>query len=972
MTEISKLAGKSASNTSILRDISQSNMNSDEILDQCADIQSTSKIDILGESASSVSTPKQLLGANSRKHNPRMKDESSSNPTSPEESVNISTTSASTSPTSNPISPPSTHSLPRNIVTDDFDEDYDAVFTPTSSSQQVYSPMLSTDVSDVRPSPLDDGRSLSSTSSSSSAPDAFELSDDYDDNYENSEVEVQAGTLNLIKPTTHERLNHHESATHSSNESSPQLSEEYRIFVKAVLQLLDERDINNIEGSVIPAEILGSTGSSDAPIIKAGPLKKASHLFRAGWKVKYVEIQKGVFTYYDDSISADGDVQSKKSIPLVASCCTCRPVRVQNKGLDLLPGSGGNGHKVGLAMFELVFTGGPRRLWMVNSREERQAWIRAIHEAMVGASVTRGDNFFEYDEAKNTKTGIPVNSLHKSDMRDFLDVQNAFKSASSKEDYLTALSHHCGAAMCVPVEWVRNRFLRSARTGAGHRRDSSAFFEEIISSSVVQLWKDLHRDNVSINGELYSGGNVDGPERIIGALTRTMMEFDKSSPAFRSKSQLTEIQAIAFARDILLACNRTRSAGDMYYCMEILCTRLDLVVLCPISVEASPLNIEVSHVSTNDSERSFGLNEKSAWASTRSGVSKPWKDCFCILSEGVLSYYAEQHPKPHGLKGQFVLVGAGIGKNKYQKQRGVVSKHSTIDESSLDVGEDEHNTTTEKYVLYLFSSDRSRELHLGFEDEGEMLSWDVFLRKAIKRCMDNNVGQDNERNQRELRIKEKFVDGIRATAEKLKLHRGHRDRLADEIRRGNTGAMKNKRSHRKTLSLPASSMLFRHNSAERSVDSIPTDIKPSAASTRRAHTSSFTTDGPGDVVDASSKDVGSKSGESNRSNNNFTPSESCEKKENLDDARRQSAVGHKRNPSVTTRRRPTLRVNVSAAMRYKICTADPEGNDDDTWAEIQMKFMQHFILRGGSHGKIVRGEALVNIEFCKAASPRKH
>ena len=82
MTEISKLAGKSASNTSILRDISQSNMNSDEILDQCADIQSTSKIDILGESASSVSTPKQLLGANSRKHNPRMKDESSSNPVS--------------------------------------------------------------------------------------------------------------------------------------------------------------------------------------------------------------------------------------------------------------------------------------------------------------------------------------------------------------------------------------------------------------------------------------------------------------------------------------------------------------------------------------------------------------------------------------------------------------------------------------------------------------------------------------------------------------------------------------------------------------------------------------------------------------------------------------------------------------------------------------------------------------------------
>mmetsp|Transcript_6439 Transcript_6439/g.9393 ORF Transcript_6439/g.9393 Transcript_6439/m.9393 type:complete len:926 (+) Transcript_6439:267-3044(+) len=924
-------------------------MSSDDI-NQNAGNQSTSSIDIVGLSSSgSVSTPI-LLGANSKKHNLGMKiQDEQTNTTSPE-SVNISKTSSSTSPSPNPISPPSKFSLPTKIVTDDFDEDYGALFTPSNSSQQVYTPVaLSTDVSEdnmVRPSPLDDGRSLSSTSSSSSAADAFELSDDYD---ENSVAGRPAGALNVIK-SSHERLTHHESsATHSSIEgSSPLLSEEYRIFVKAVLQLLDERDANNLEvGSVIPADFLGSAGDNDAPIIKAGPLKKASHLFRAGWKVKYVEIQKGMFTYYDDSISADGDVQSKKSIPLYASCCTCRPVRVQNKGLDLLPGSGGNGHKGGLAMFELAFTGGPRRLWMVNSREEREAWIRAIHEAMIGASVTRGDNFFEYDEAKNTKTGIPANSLHKSDMQDFLDVQNAFKSASSKEDYLNALSHHWGVATCVPVEWVRNRFLKSTRNGTDHRRDSSAFYEEIISSSVVQLWKDLQRDNVSINGELYSGGNVDGPERIIGALTRTMMEFDKSSPTFRSKSQLTEIQAIAFARDILLACNRTRSAGDMYYCMETLCARLDLVVLCPVSVEATPLCIEISHVSKNDSEKSFGLSEKSVWASTRSGVSKPWRDCFCILSEGVLSYYAEQYPKPHGLKGQFVLVGAGIGRNKYQKQRSDPSKQYTIDEPSVDLGEDEQNTSMEKYVLYLFSNDRSGELHLGFQNEEEMLSWDRSLRKAIKRCTENNHGQDPERNQRELRIKEKFVDGIRATAEKLKLHRGHRHRLTDEIRRGNTGAMKNKTSHRKTLSLPASSMIFRHNSAEGSADSLPTDIKPLSANMRRAHTSSLNVDVLGDAADLSSKDL----------------------EDDSEVLQQQPKVGLKKISSVTIRRRPTLRVNVSATMRYKICTADPEGNDDDNWAEIQMKFMQHFILRGGSHGKIVRGEALVNIEFCKANSP---
>lgn len=60
---------------------------------------------------------------------------------------------------------------------------------------------------------------------------------------------------------------------------------------------------------------------------------------------------------------------------------------------------------------------------------------------------------------------------------------------------------------------------------------------------------------------------------------------------------MTEVQAVAYTMEILLACNRTQSGGDTYYCVEYLFRNPGLVVLCPYSSHAEPLQLflELAH-----------------------------------------------------------------------------------------------------------------------------------------------------------------------------------------------------------------------------------------------------------------------------------------------------------------------------------------------------------------------------------------
>ena len=128
---------------------------------------------------------------------------------------------------------------------------------------------------------------------------------------------------------------------------------EHRIFLKAILGLLADRDNKATE-----------IGMNDPNTLKSGPLKKASHLVKGVWKVKFVELRRGMFSYYDDTLEGSS---LRKNIPLDSNLCSCRPVKIHNMAVTG-------------AIFELT-VGTTRRLWLTKSKAERRGWIEAINEA---------------------------------------------------------------------------------------------------------------------------------------------------------------------------------------------------------------------------------------------------------------------------------------------------------------------------------------------------------------------------------------------------------------------------------------------------------------------------------------------------------------------------------------------------------------------------------------------------------------
>eukprot|EP00978_Attheya_sp_CCMP212_P007854 scaffold18267_cov53-Attheya_sp.AAC.3 len=510
---------------------------------------------------------------------------------------------------------------------------------------------------------------------------------------------------------------------------------EHRIFLQAILQLLAQRDQLALGADV-----------NDPYTIKIGPLKKASHLIKGVWKVKYVEIRKGLFSYYEDAPStrpATGDTYTdtgtgtgtagtgttsgqaagdllRKSIPLRASTCTCRPVKVQHMAF---PNSQSG------FIFELTVSGS-RRLWMANSKKEREAWIHAVRDAMVGKSVVRGETSVEYEYQSEAKKGksrrpgssIPAQSPFKNDLIHYLKVQTEIKTARSKTHYLGSLKRCVGVPLNVPVQWIREHVESSSSSITA----AEAFREEDVSVGMKQLWKDMRRDSVSINGKIYKGDDPHGPERIMGALARCIMRVDRSTEQAHSigdKHRITEAQALSYARDVLLACNRTRSGGDSYYCFDTLCNNSHLVALCPSSTEADPMKIVVGHAGAEQS-LSNSTNqlptELSGWLNIRHPGHKNWKSRFCVLSAGMLSYYEQALPRPHGLRGQVNLTDASIDLG--EKPRGLLSiLGSRANEEEASAAPTNHP------IMRITTREKSKEIR--FLDQMQFSLWSKALEK---------------------------------------------------------------------------------------------------------------------------------------------------------------------------------------------------------------------------------------------------
>jgi len=401
---------------------------------------------------------------------------------------------------------------------------------------------------------------------------------------------------------------------------------EHRLLLRAALALLAERDRHAPE-----------VGMLDPVVLKAGSLKKAAHLVNGVWKPKYVEIRRGMFSYYHN--------EKRKNIPLEAAHCTCRPVKLHQKALNF---------NYSGALFELTLYQS-KRLWMARSREERHSWMQAIHHAMVGGSVTRGED---------TQT--------RRAPRQFTKIQNSLRNAKSCTEYMQGLNELTKRSLVVPVNVVQAEASSTAQ-----------FREETIDMSVDQLWRDLQRDCVRIDGVTYKGDEPHGPDRIVAALTQRIWHVSRSTPTAQS---LSESQALALARDALLAGNRTRTGGDSYFCTNALCKNEELLVIVPSAQEAEPVTFEVTE---DQSEQAFHtrLSGKTGWIKTRNMINRVWKRRYFVLSEGTLSYYEGADPRPHGFKGQLMLKDAALSVKRKDHDKATFTISITVNEGTAPLRE---------------------------------------------------------------------------------------------------------------------------------------------------------------------------------------------------------------------------------------------------------------------------------------------
>jgi len=507
---------------------------------------------------------------------------------------------------------------------------------------------------------------------------------------------------------------------------------EERIFLKAALDLLTERD-----------RAAPELGMMDPIILKSGSLKKASHLMSGVWKVKYVEIRRGMFSYYENAVSNttssssmsskkdrngggdDGGELLRKDIPLVASSCRCRAVKLHQKALKFTPTG---------AIFELSFGNNNKRLWMAKTRADRQMWMQAIHNAIVGGSVTRGEDYFESGGGSGTMWGIPSKSPFRDDMRRYMKVHTMIRNAKNRQDYVLGLrtlaNDGGGSSLKVPVKWIAKQ--QGLLASSSETTPEVAFREQGVELSIDQLRKDLQRDTVMINSELFRGDSGHGPERIIGALARELMEAgrvrvsdDPNDPdtadddnnhdgpvaAGGRSDRLQESQALAYARDILLSGNRTRSGGDSYFCVNTLCSNQDLVVVTPSGREAEPVVINVIE-DESDVGLASGVIEKSGWIKTRNKSQKEWTKLFFVLSEGTLSFYEKASPRPHRLRGQIVLTDAALSVSK--------------------IDADSEKKIPSQFIMTLSKEGSTRERLLLFGSEDRLLDWTYALECTTK------------------------------------------------------------------------------------------------------------------------------------------------------------------------------------------------------------------------------------------------
>lgn len=233
-----------------------------------------------------------------------------------------------------------------------------------------------------------------------------------------------------------------------------------------------------------------------------------------------------------------------------------------------------------------------RRLWTASSNEDRLRWMRVINDAANTIALS----------APPSLEDAALDRLHART-----------KAAQTVPQYLAALSDMFKLASTstkrleAPLEWAHSK-LNLPRGGQS----------DDAGTQMQQVFKDMQRDKVSINGHVFQGW-VDADDRVRSssskATSRTSMSsissLSSSAPAVgpaicamvcalareiqrhSNEVELTEAEALTLSHQVLSSCSRTQSGGNTLDVVTLLCGHDSFAFIASDSADVQPLQIRV-------------------------------------------------------------------------------------------------------------------------------------------------------------------------------------------------------------------------------------------------------------------------------------------------------------------------------------------------------------------------------------------
>eukprot|EP00986_Skeletonema_menzelii_P001777 scaffold488_cov142-Skeletonema_menzelii.AAC.16 len=483
------------------------------------------------------------------------------------------------------------------------------------------------------------------------------------------------------------------------------------------------------------------TRSSSADAV-GGSTTESSLL--TSWKHKYVEVRKGMFSYYANSASSLPSKSDlvRKNVTLEVSTSVCRAIyleegdnshvfEIKDTISSSLSPKFGKKKDTRLFAFELVVNG-ETRVWATRSEAGRQAWIKVINRGMIGRSVK--------DDISRAKTDPDA----ERQLHHFLNLSSQKRaknfSTEAKKDISAVgqeISLLFGTAVEVPVKFLFAGERILSKTQQTAPKNGLAYF-----------WRNLENLTIELNEELFQASSLCCPHRVFGFLARSILEHDRSSALSyqNQSSKISEIQASKYARDVLKSIGKHKEKIDyLRASVGILCGDKNDAVVIKDAEEKLPIvrtNVTSNTNRISNVQPNLGVDRRE-WVYVRRKKNRHARRYFAVLSVGVLCLYKAELPRPHRLKSQLLLVGADIG-TREQTNPIEVSSHTNEDLSSHSSGYNSSNVSYDapaspsmknpNYIIYIKGREHGKwiEQQLCFTKLETFVAWRDVLVNAVE------------------------------------------------------------------------------------------------------------------------------------------------------------------------------------------------------------------------------------------------